>query len=163
MGQAEQAPRAPHQLGERARLGGIVRHRLFADHVDAALKKSAGDGIVQTRRRGDDHGVDPVRPCGFLLRHFAIIGVDAVGGHKFTARRRFGDFGIDRHGAGRQFAEAVGAHRDQMRPPDDRISSPADHAEADPSSECFQERAVDHCSVLLKWSPRDGVDIENSR
>ena len=66
---------------EVARLGGIVRHRLVGDDVEARVEGRDGKRVVRVVGRHDGHAVDAVGPVPFRRDHPRDIAVAPVGGH----------------------------------------------------------------------------------
>ena len=102
---------------------------------NSPFEERLGDRVVEPRRGGDDDCVDPIRAHRFPLDHLAPVDIDAIGREQLLPAGCDGDLGVDRHRAGDQVVQSVGAHGDQMSAADDRVAAAAHHADADAAAE----------------------------
>ena len=87
---AEDEAALPHAADQVGGVGQRRRHRLLADHVDAAVEEGAGDGVVGVIGRDDADDVDAVLARGLGLGHMGIARVGALGRDQPLGRRFLG-------------------------------------------------------------------------
>ena len=120
-------------------LGQVARHRLLTDDVDVTLEEGPRDREMELWRRGDNHGIDAVRPRRFALRHLGVVRITAVVGDQLGSSRCARDRRIDRQHAGDEVVVAVDAHRHQVGAADDGVAAAADEPKAETPAEFGQE------------------------
>ena len=97
---------------------GMTKGSFYWHFADMAAYKAA---LVSAwaQWRDDDHRLDTVRARRFGARHFAIVGITAVGGDADLGGGQGGIFGIGRQRAGDQNDAVVEPHRQPVHGVDD--------------------------------------------
>ena len=135
VGDCEQPSGRADAGDEVARLGGIVRHRLVGDDVEARVEGRDGKRVVRVVGGHDGHAVDAVGPVPFRRDHPRDIAVAPVGGHahRGTGGARTG--GVAREYARDDVPPPVQLRGPLVHPPDPRIRPAPDHPEPQSPSE----------------------------